>query len=100
MVDRNYLYLGKFIVNEGSGSQQEVLVIEELGTVRFVGERIDHPGMANTSEAWECDLLFLLPKLGVQVEGLRYRFYDLETVLQRRMASGRARQWLAGLQRC
>ena len=72
MVHKKYLYLGKFIVNEGGGSQQEILVIEELGTVRFVGKHIDHPGMAHTSEAWEGDLRFLLPKLGVHVDGLRY----------------------------
>ena len=72
MVDISYLYLGKFIVNEGSISQQAVLVIEERGAVRFVGANIDHPGMADTSEAWAGDLRFLLPKLGVQVNGLRY----------------------------
>jgi hypothetical protein len=72
MGDRKYQYLGKFIVNEGIGTQQEVLVIEEIGGVRFVGEYIDHPGMADTNNAWEGDLRFLLPRLGVQVEGLRY----------------------------
>ena len=72
MIDNNYLYLGKFIVNEGGRSRQEVLVIEELGDVRFVGEHIDHPGTAETSEAWEGDLRRLLTKLGVKVDGLRY----------------------------
>ena len=72
MGDRKYQYLDKFIVNEGISSQQEVLVIEEMGSVRFVGEYIDHPGMADTNNAWEGDLRFLLPRFGVHVQGHRY----------------------------
>ena len=72
MTNSIYEYLGKFVVNDGHESEQEVLVISEKGQLRFVGTRLDHPGGGNSSNIWDQQLRCLLMGMGMRVVDTRY----------------------------
>ena len=72
MNSASYEYLGKFVVNDGRESEQEVLVICERGQLRFVGTSLDHPGEGSSSGIWDQQLRSLLTGMGVPVVGTRY----------------------------
>ncbi len=72
MANLSYEYLGKFVVNDGHESEQEVLVISEKGQLRFVGSSLDHPGAGSSSSTWDQQLRSLLAGMGVQVVDTQY----------------------------
>ena len=72
MANSSYEYLGKFVVNDGHESEQEVLVISEKGHLRFVGSSLDHPGVGSSSGIWDQQLRCLPSGLGVRVVDTQY----------------------------